>query len=911
MMLKTTKLFGEIKSVKFSRGSKMKSFALAFALLMLASAFLVLSSSTTPVKAQTTSVPSNMLQYEWTSPAASPTRSFFGSGPGPNAPNFQWKVKIPAVVGDMVAFNGLVFVQSIVNFAPGASVGTVNIYALDGATGNVVWIAKGLTGGLRGAAITKIDNTYMVAGNRGIKIADGSIVWAGPAGFNYAVSTVNGAGYIPDLKMFVTETYGWNLPDPSKPPTLAWNLTDQQDTAAGFCLAGDGKVFIGTGDYMVKAYDIKTGNLLWKTPTTSAFLYGASYVNGKVIQGGLDNNMRAWDANTGKLLWTYNPQTFYGQWASSSGYAYGMIYEHNQDTYLYAINATTGQLVWRQKGPGIGYSNTLSISDGKVYIQMGEKEYRDFATGEFASSEYDCFDAYTGKLLWTLPMENGAPFNSQCAAYGNLYVIPTVSTQVPGVWTYVFGGVGTLGEVWCISSQVTDWSMFMADPSHSGEGAGPTNLALKWKFETGAPVVSTATCVNGVAYFGSMDNKIYAVNANTGAKIWSFTTGYHVLSSVAVFGNKVITGADDGYIYGIDKDTGTQIWKTFAGGVTNNLLGIGYTQIRSSPAVLNGRVYVGSLDGNLYCINGDNGNVIWKFMGVSPCVIFASPTISDNAIYFSSTRGGYRIGWGPAVTNGDFYKLDLNGNVIWHKEIPYVLDKTFANGNFLFASATVAPDLGLVFLRNGYRLNYAFNVTTGDNIWTYDGKYNPGTPFQLGGAPQVDAFLYKYGLLYANDYYGVTCRNASSGQEVWFTYLSRELNNQGITYAYGRIYVATEAGVLYVLDALNGGKYSYVEFGNQQMHSSPVPYNGNLYIGAPDWNLYCFGDARLMAASAPKPQVLASDASISSLAVVPIVAAPNVTESVSSSSTVYIAIAAAVIAVAASTAAVVSLRKRR
>ncbi len=93
--------------------------------------------------------------------------------------------------------------------------------------------------------------------------------------------------------------------------------------------------------------------------------------------------------------------------------AYGMVYEHNQDTYVYAINADTGELVWRAKGPGIGYSNTLSIADGKVYVQMGEYQYRDFETGEYAYPEYNCYDAYTGELIWTFPMENNAPFNSQ------------------------------------------------------------------------------------------------------------------------------------------------------------------------------------------------------------------------------------------------------------------------------------------------------------------------------------------------------------------------------------------------------------------------------------------------------------------------------------------------------------------
>jgi outer membrane protein assembly factor BamB len=889
-MLKTTKFFGEIRSVKFSRGSKMKSFALAFCLLMFASTFLVLSTSEIKTaNAQTTSVPSNMLQYEWTEPGGDAAHSFSSTGPGPNQPNIAWKAQVPGATGYLTASNGLVFAE-----------GNGKTYALDGATGKILWTVS-FTGGK-----IKIDNTYMLIGTRCVKIADGTTVWTAPAGFNSRGSSYQGMTYVPELKRFVDAVCGWALPDPSQPPTLAWNLTAKAVYGEMRMLAvGGGKAFIGCGDSFVWCIDALTGNTLWITPSTDRVGYGGSYIDGKFIHGALDSDMHCWDANTGVLLWTYNPNTWYGMFASATGAAYGMVYEHNQDNYVYAINATTGKLVWRQLGPGIGYSNTLTIAGGKVYVQMGENQYRDFNTGAYAYSEFNCYDAYTGKLLWSMPMENGAPFNLQCNAYGNLYVIPNrPSNQQAGVWTYVTGGAATLNEVWCISSQSVDYPMAYADVSHSSEGAGPTSLALQWKFKTDAVIQSAPVFVNGVCYFGNQLGTIYALNAASSAKLWTFQTGAAVKSSVAVVNGKVYTGTDDGKAYCIDASTGAKIWETSAGGVIQNPFGWtrtsrGADHSRSSPMVLNDKVYVGALDGNLYCLDANSGAVAWKFK--AGLVVQATPTIVDNTIYL------------PASTpspNGTVYKLDLNGNVIWQKSIPYVLDKTPGDGMYLLASATVAE--GMVFIRNALRLNYALNATTGEIIWTYDGIYNPGTPGQAGGVHQFMPMLYKYGLLYFNDYYGITCLNASNGVVVWSNWLSRENLAQGLSYSYQRIYTVTEFGVLYVIDAITGQKLSYYEFGPEhpQMRGMPVPYNGSLYVGTCDWNMYCFGDARVMSASVPKPQVLASDAPISSLAVAPIVAAPNVTETASSSSTVYIAIAVAVIAVAAS-AAVVVLRRRR
>jgi hypothetical protein len=102
--------------------------------------------------------------------------------------------------------------------------------------------------------------------------------------------------------------------------------------------------------------------------------------------------------------------------------------------------------------------------------------------------------------------------------------------------------------------------------------------------------------------------------------------------------------------------------------------------------------------------------------------------------------------------------------------------------------------------------------------------------------------LYKYGTLYFNDFYGIVALNALNGSEVWYAYLSRESLAQGLSYAYGRVYTVDEAGTLYVLDSLTGKKLSYYEFGNLQMHSMPTPYNGSLYLGTNDWNLYRFDE---------------------------------------------------------------------
>ena len=46
----------------------------------------------------------------------------------------------------------------------------------------------------------------------------------------------------------------------------------------------------------------------------------------------------------------------------------------------------------------------------------------------------------------------------------------------------------------------------------------------KWKFKTEARVGSSPSISDGVVYFGSLDNHLYAVDAKTGQEKWKFKT---------------------------------------------------------------------------------------------------------------------------------------------------------------------------------------------------------------------------------------------------------------------------------------------------------------------------------------------------------------------------------------------------
>ena len=56
------------------------------------------------------------------------------------------------------------------------------------------------------------------------------------------------------------------------------------------------------------------------------------------------------------------------------------------------------------------------------------------------------------------------------------------------------------------------------------------------------------------------DHYVYALNAATGGYIWSYKTGSSVDSSPAVVNGIVYVGSEDHKVYALNAATGTKIW---------------------------------------------------------------------------------------------------------------------------------------------------------------------------------------------------------------------------------------------------------------------------------------------------------------------------------------------------------------
>ena len=193
-------------------------------------------------------------------------------------------------------------------------------------------------------------------------------------------------------------------------------------------------------------------------------------------------------------------------------------------------------------------------------------------------------------------------------------------------------------------------SVFRGDAARTGVFAahGPRQLhGVKWSFQTGDRVVSSAVYGDGLVYFGSDDGNVYALDARTGKQRWKHTTGGPVPSTPALADGALYVMSYDGKLYALNARTGARRWRFTTGGERryeakgvhgfrprNQTFPDPFDTYLSSPVVVGDSVYFGSGDGRLYAVSTSDGSLRWTFEAKD--VIHASPAYADGVLYVGS-----------------------------------------------------------------------------------------------------------------------------------------------------------------------------------------------------------------------------------------------------------------------------------
>jgi outer membrane protein assembly factor BamB len=326
-------------------------------------------------------------------------------------------------------------------------------------------------------------------------------------------------------------------------------------------------------------------------------------VDGVVYFGSQDWNLYAVDAGTGTKLWEFRTNGFVD---SSPAVVDGIVYFGSNDSNLYALDAETGTELWRFH-TGKAIESSPAVADGMVLF--GSDDYIFYA-----------LDARTGEKLWEYRAD-GPIISSPAVANGIVYfntankyfyalqasngrfrlqvrITATVSSPAVKDSVVYFNSSGSLVAV---DGQARNWpgeydlrgmwlqlyvfNLAPVPPPLSGYMWGVSRLGIR-NFSS-SPLISDNTI------YTALDKYLYAIDIETHEKLWNvpFIAGDDLRSSPALANETLYIGSKDGLLYAVDATSGEKLWQFTTGG-----------PITSSPTLADGVIYVTSDDGKLYAI---------------------------------------------------------------------------------------------------------------------------------------------------------------------------------------------------------------------------------------------------------------------------------------------------------------------
>ena len=306
--------------------------------------------------------------------------------------------------------------------------------------------------------------------------------------------------------------------------------------------------------------DIETNKVVWRQDSDIPIISSPAVVAGRVYIGegyhyDTGCRLRCLDANTGDPIWSFKTASHV---ESTPSIVQGRLYFTAGGDGVYCLDALAGEEIWHF--PAVHADMAPLVKDGKVYFGTGYGEYRTYAV-----------DAMTGDEIW-----------SKLAPYP-VWGSPSSYKSI----VYFGLGRGNFSE----SAPIPKGSVIALD-METGDTV--------WEYEVGDAVMSAICVRDEQVIFGSRDGHVYNLSASDGALNWRTNLNAVVASSPAVTEESVYAATYEGRIFSLDISDGDLEWVYDSNTVSSGLKFI------SSPAIVNGNLYIGSSGRYVFCLGGGN-----------------------------------------------------------------------------------------------------------------------------------------------------------------------------------------------------------------------------------------------------------------------------------------------------------------
>jgi PQQ-dependent dehydrogenase (methanol/ethanol family) len=382
----------------------------------------------------------------------------------------------------------------------------------------------------------------------------------------------------------------------------------------GVAVYGD-MVYMGTLDSKLVALDAKKGTVVWQSDIADPELgysetMAPTVVNGKILIGtnggeyGIRGFVKAFDAKTGKLLWTFDtiPENSVGVWAEKDATGRHM---HRDIAAEKAQLAKTGD-PFKTLGGGVWQNPAVDLAANRIYfvvgnpspdldgsLRPGDNLYTNsLVSVDLETGRYVCHFQYIAHDVWDLDAVSpvvlvdvknaqgqAVPGALHAGKTGHVYVhnrndcslIRFSETMVPQENMWVLPtkeGARMLPG----ANGGVEWSPMAVNP----------NLGLSYAINLHQPMtyhVESTPYPKGKLWLGGAFKvipaeeqwgNVTAVDYNTGKIRWQVKTPQPMIGGVlATAGGLVFTGEGNGQFKAYDAETGAILWKFQAGAGVN------------------------------------------------------------------------------------------------------------------------------------------------------------------------------------------------------------------------------------------------------------------------------------------------------------------------------------------------------
>ena len=334
-------------------------------------------------------------------------------------------------------------------------------------------------------------------------------------------------------------------------------------------------------------------------------------------------------------------------------------------------------------------------------------------------------------------------------------------------------------------------------PGRSGYHAGTTRfpMDLAWIHKAQAGVERALNAFNGYVLFGTKDGTVVILDADRGKPVRRVRFRKKSGVTCVVDGPRLITAQRWGedVLASTRLNTLERVWHVPSGFV------------EGEPLLVDGRVVVASVSGELLCLDAETGSRAWgRDLGAS---VRGSPCSATGAVFLTTEEGS-------------IWSLDTeDGGVRWRHRV---------SGTFI--AGPVAAQ-GALFVGSKEERFYAFDASTGEPLWS---KRTRGRVFEEAAFAGGSVF---YGTALGD----IVCLEADTGEERWRFETGAGIGASPLVTENAVVFGNLD-GLLYALDRFTGeALWRFKARG--RVRTTPLIWDGMLFCASEDEYVYGFKPA--------------------------------------------------------------------